>query len=163
MLGRVEGKTFCQNFLVGWDKIVAFLEMSSSNDSTIYTPSDFIEATFKDENDDEESSSDVLANTCGLEQQEPIDATLPVGRTCPEVSTNSSCVRTTIKPKVDNDINGSGLSPIVIPDGSQRGLDDIQGKSGTIQVDVDRQKNGIGSINLSVFLILTAISFVQLN
>ncbi|CAF3378608.1 unnamed protein product [Rotaria sp. Silwood1] len=137
--------------------IINFLEPDSLNDSITFIPSDFVDILIEDD-----SSNEVLADTCNLQQLVPLDSSLSITNVCPSVSTHFQCIQTTIKTHMNLTDIASGLSPTVIPDGSQHEIDTIQSKSGSIQVLVDK-RNGVNSINISILLILMAISCVQLN
>jgi len=148
--GRVEGKTYCQDFPVGRGHTIAFLERNPLNvtDTKTFIPADFVEMPFVIN-----VTNELLANTCGLHHLLPLESNTDV---CPAVSTDSHCATN------KNHLESTGNSSVVISGGSQNGMDNIRGKSGTIQVDVDT-KNGINSINISILLILMAIVFVRLN
>jgi len=153
--GRGLNKTFCQDLPVGHGYTIAFLEPQplNVNDSKTFIPSDFVEVPFEGN-----STSELLANTCNLHQMLPLGSSAPITDVCPGVSTNPYCIYTTSKTHLEL----TSLSPMIISGGSHDKTDHIRSKSGSIQVDVDRN-NGIHSINISILLILMAISFVRLN
>ncbi|CAF2054935.1 unnamed protein product [Rotaria magnacalcarata] len=154
--GIVENKTSCQVFPLGWGNIIAFLEQDSLNDSTVFTPTDFTEVLF-----DDDSTNDALANTCNLKQLVPVEESSN-SDACPAVSINPICAPTTNKNYIDVN-GGSGLSPTVIPGGSQLSIDSIRSKSVSTQIDVDTKTNGANSINISILLLVLSISFVRSN
>ena len=146
--GRIEGKTYCQEFPVGWGKTIAFLEQdpSNTNNSTAFIPSDFVEIPFENN-----VTNELLANTCHLQQLVPIDSTLSIIDLCPNVSTSTECIDNDILNE-NNDLDSID-SPMVITGGARNEIDNIQSKSGNIQIDVDA-KNGVNSTNISIFLFL---------
>jgi len=105
-------------------------------------------------------TNELLINTCGLHQLLPLESSALVTNVCPAVSTDFHCISTINKTHFDG-IN-SGLVPVVIPGGTQHGIDNIRSKSGTMQVEVDA-KNGVTSINISILLLFMAILFIWLN
>ncbi len=119
------------------------------NDTKTFIPADFVEVPFETNVTDE-----LLADTCGLHHLLPFESSTSIHDVCPAVSTNSQCVSI-----IELTSISSGLHPVVIPNGSKYGMDNIRGKSGSIQVEVDR-KNGGNSINISILLILMAMLFV---
>ncbi len=123
------------------------------NDTKTFIPADFVEMPFETNVTDE-----LLANTCGLHHLLPFESTTSIHDVCPAVSTNSQCISI-----IELTSIGSGLYPVVIPNGSKYGMDIIRSKSGSIQVDVDTKNVGDNSINISILLILMAMLFVRLN
>lgn len=148
----MENRTNCQVFPIGQGDIIAFLEKESSNDSSVFIPTDFSDVLF-----DEESTNEVLANTCDLKQLLPTELTLSTADMCPAVSTNPICIRTT---KAMN-VNNGGLSPTVIPGGSQANIDNVRSKSGLAAGDGDNMGN-TNTLNISILLTIFVINFVKL-
>jgi hypothetical protein len=153
--GRVEGKTYCQDFPVGRGHSIAFLEYNPSNESSIETfiPSDFVEMAYEGNSTDE-----LLAGTCNLQQLTPHNS--PATDICPAVSTDRHCSNITL---IKTHPESADIIPIVIPGGSVRGIDIIRSKSGKIQVDVDTNTGVVNPMKLSILLLLMAISFVRFN
>lgn len=178
-LGRVEGKHYCQEFPVGRGYSIAFLEPSAVNktDHKTFTPADFVEIL-----DEGNSTSQLLARTCNLHRIVPRQSLASVTEVCPAVSTDPIClqvanatviiptnllinstndilsdVKTNISNKTIHIIDEKGLlsKPIHTP---QQEIDAIKAKSGTIQVDVDKQ-NGAQSITFNILLMIMAIFF----
>ena len=147
----MNNKTYCQQFPVGQDYTIAFLERNPSNvtDLDTFIPADFVEIPFEGN-----STIELLEHTCNLHQLVPLDTSAVITDVCPAVSTASQCVLTTMKPGFEITSIGSG--------GSEHGIDHIRSKSGSISVDVDRN-NGMNSIDISIILILMAILFVRMN
>jgi hypothetical protein len=177
--GRVEGKHYCQEFPVGRGYSIAFLEPSAVNktDHKTFTPADFVEIL-----DEGNSTSQLLARTCNLHRIVPRQSLASVTEVCPAVSTDPIClqvanataiiptnflinstndilsdVKTNISNKTIHIIDEKGLlsKPIHTP---QQEIDAIKAKSGTIQVDVDKQ-NGAQSITFNILLMIMAIFF----
>jgi len=157
--GYVKGKKFCQEFPLGQGNTIAFLERNplNKNDSKTFIPSDFVEIPFTNNLTDE-----LLTKTCYLHQLLPFESNVSIHDVCPAVSTDSHCMSTTIYNNIELTSIHTGLLPIIIPGGSKHDIDNIRSKSGTIQVNVDKN-NGITSINISIILILIASFFVQFN
>jgi len=176
--GRVEGKQYCQEFSVGRGYAIAFLEPISSNktDHKTFTPADFVEIL-----DEGNSTSQLLARTCNLHRLVPLQSLATVADVCPAVGTHPIClelvnatvittfnlinstniilsdVTTNISNKtlLISDDKGHLTSPIHIP---QEQIDLIRGKSGSIQVDVDKH-NDAKSMTFSILLMIMAILF----
>jgi len=177
--GRVEGKQYCQEFPVGRGYLIAFLEPVSSNttDHKTFTPADFVEIQ-----DEGNSTSQLLARTCNLHRLVPRQSLASVAEVCPAVGTDPICLQvvnttaimttnllinttTVILSDVTTNISNKTLHvsddkghlthPIHSP---QQEIDAIRGKSGTIQVDVDKQ-NGAKSMTFSILLMIMAILF----
>jgi len=175
--GRADGKQYCQEFPVGRGYSIAFLEPSSSNktDHKTFTPADFVEI-----HDEGNSTDQLLARACNLHRLVPRQSLASVTEVCPAVGTdpicnqivNSTTIMTThllinstnlIISEVTTNISNTSLHilddkgrlthPIHSP---QQEIDAIKGKSGTIQVDVDKG-NGAKSITFSLLLMIMAI------
>jgi len=171
--GRVEGKQYCQEFSVGRGYAIAFLEPFSSNktDHKTFTPADFVEIL-----DEGNSTSQLLARTCNLHRLVPRQSLASVTEVCPPVGTHPICleIANTTVITVANLINSTNviilsdlttnISNKTIDDNehlvhpSQEQINSIRGKSGSIQVDVDKQ-NGAKSITFSILLMIMAIFF----
>jgi hypothetical protein len=178
-LGRAEGKQYCQEFPVGRGYSIAFLEPNAGNktDHKTFTPADFMEIL-----DEGNSTSQLLARTCNLHRIVPRQSLASVNDVCPAVSTDPIClqvanatliiptnllnnltkvissdVKTNLSNKTIHITNEKGIlsQPIHSP---QQEIDAIRGKSGTIQVDVDKH-NGAQSITFSILLMIMAIYF----
>jgi len=177
--GRVEGKQYCQEFPVGRGYSIAFLEPSAVNktDHKTFIPADFVEIL-----DEGNSTSQLLERTCNLHRLVPRQSLASVTEVCPAVSTDPICLQVVnatviipnnvlinstnvilsdVKTNVSNktihitDEKGILSQPIHTP---QQEIDAIRGKSGAIQVDVDKH-NGAQSITFSILLMITAIFF----
>jgi len=177
--GRTEGKQYCQEFSVGRGYSIAFLEPipSDKNDHKTFTPADFVEIL-----DEGNSTSQLLARTCNLHRLVPRQSLASVTEVCPAVGTDPICLQvvnttaiittnllinttTTILSDVTKNISnktthisddkGRLTHPIHTP---QQEIDAIKGKSGTIQVDVDKQ-NGAQSMTFSIILMIMAMLF----
>jgi len=177
--GRVESKKYCQEFPVGRGYSIAFLEPISSDktDHRTFTPADFAEIL-----DEGNSTSQLLARTCNLHRLVPRQSLASVTEVCPAVGTHPIClevVNTTAivttnllinstniilydaitnlsnKTLLIADDHGQLTHPIHTP---QQEIDAIRGKSGSIQVDVDKQ-NGAKPMTFSILLMIMAIFF----
>jgi len=155
--GQVQGKKYCQDFPIGRGYTIAFLERNPLNasDTKTFIPADFVEMPFKTN-----VTNKLLANTCGLHQVLPLESLASITDVCPAVSTDHQCIVNKIHHELTS--NSSSLNPVVIPGGTQNGIEYIHSKSGIIQVEVDK-KSGVNSINISILLILMAIVFVRFN
>jgi hypothetical protein len=120
------------------------------NDTNTFIPADFVEVPFVNN-----VTNILLTNTCGLHRLLPVQSSALMSDVCPIVSTAPHCIT------LESTSFGSGLHPIVIPNGSKTGIDNIRSKSGIAQVQ--DTKNGVNSINISILLILMAITFIRLN
>jgi hypothetical protein len=177
--GRVEGKQYCQEFPVGRGYSIAFLEPISSNktDHKTFIPADFVEIL-----DEGNSTSQLLARTCNLHRLVPRQSLASVAEVCPAVGTHPIClqlVNTTEIMTTNLFINSTNIilsdittnisnKTLLISDdkehlthpfhSTEQEIDTIKGKSGTIQVDMDR-KSGAQSMTFSILLMIMAILF----
>lgn len=179
--GRVEGKTYCQEYPVGRDYTIAFLEPIPSNETDYQTfiPADFVEVT-----DVKNSSAALLARTCNLNRIVPRQSVATVADVCPIVSTDPACVQTnnaSIATVITTNVPANSSTVIVagVPVNSsnetvvitkeeghmshpihsaQQELEAIRSKSGAKQVDVD-YRNNAQSVTFNLFLTIIAIFF----
>lgn len=124
------------------------------NDTYTFIPADFVELPFE-----KNVTNELLIKTCGLHQILPINSSALIADVCPAVSMDAQCILN--KNHFELTSIHSPLNPILIPGGSEHGIDGIQSKSGEIQIEVDK-KSGVNSINMSIMLIFMAILFIRL-
>jgi len=177
--GHVEGKKYCQELPAGRGYSIAFLEPNPVNksDHKTFTPTDFMEI-----HNEGNSLNELLARTCNLHRLVPRQSLADVATVCPVVGTDPSCLQaanstviittnllnnstniilsdasTNVSNKTTLMTDNKGLlaQPIHTP---QQEIESIRGKSGTIQVDVDKQ-NGAKSTTFSILLMIMAIIF----
>jgi len=177
--GRKEGKQYCQEFSVGRGYSIAFLEPipSDKDDHKTFTPADFVEIL-----DEGNSTNQLLARACNLHRLVPRHSLASVAEVCPAVGTDPIClqvinttaivttnilINTTTAILSDETKNISNKTVLILDDKGrlshpihtpQQEIDAIRGKSGSIQVDVDKQ-NGAQSITFSIILMIMAILF----
>lgn len=96
---------------------------------------------------EENSTNELLVNTCHLHHWLPLGSIASITDVCPAVSTNPECIHTTMMTEITSM-------------GSHHGMNHIRSKSGSIQVDVDTN-SGVKLTNMSILLILMMI-FVRL-
>jgi len=177
--GRAEGKEYCQEFPVGRGYSIAFLEPSPLNTTDYKT---FIPADFTEILDEGNSTNELLARTCNLHRIVPRQSLASVAEVCPAVGTDPICLQmanvsaiittnflinstdvilpgvtinmTNTTLLVSND-EGHLTHPIHTP---QQEIDAIRGKSGSIQVDVDKH-NGAQLMTFNILLMIIAIFF----
>ncbi|UJR16058.1 hypothetical protein I4U23_002971 [Adineta vaga] len=149
--GRVDGKTYCQDLSVGRDYVIAFLKQDplQKNNTNTFVPMDFADMPVEGN-----ATSQLLADTCNLQQILPIRSSALINDICPVVSTHTHCTPSTMKTNFDSATTGSGS--IIVPGQYHNLTDGIRSKSGTALVDVDINKaSNMRSIN--IFLIFMAI------